>query len=105
MTHPALDIAEQCKYPNGFWPWFYANQQVWNAFRIRAIRMALMGRKTYSARTIIENVRWDTEIKDSTVHFKINDHFTPGLARYWMHVYGERWSGFFKLRDSLGRDL
>lgn len=105
MTHPALDMAEQCKYPDGFWPWFYKNQNVWNAFRIRAIRMALMGRKRYSARTIIENVRWDTEIKDSDVHFRINDHYTPGLARLFMHKYGKRWPKFFDLRDSLGHNL
>ena len=105
MTYQAVDIVELCKYPDGFWPWFYKTPAIWNAFRIKAIRMALMGRKYYSALTITETIRWETEIKDSEVHFKINDHYTPGLARLFMQKYGARWPGFFKLRDSLGRDL
>ena len=101
MTHPALDMAEQCKYPDGFWPWYSENRHIWDAFKVKALRMALLGRKRYSARTIIETIRWDTEIRDSEVHFKINNNYVPGLARLFMHTYGDRCPGFFDIRDGM----
>ena len=65
----------------------------------------MKGRKRYSARTIVECIRWDTDIKDTEKTFKINDHYTPGMARLFMSEYGEKYPRFFQLRDSLGRDL
>lgn len=98
MNQMALSLDEQCKFPDGFWPWLAENQHIWKAFKVKAIRMALKGRKHYSARTIIETIRWETDLKDSEATFKINDHYTPGLARLWMQEYGNRWPGFFEIR-------
>jgi len=104
QTELKLSVADQLRYPDGFWPWLRDNPHIWQAFRVKAIRMALLGRKRYSARTIIETIRWDTDLKDSETTFKINDHYTPGLARLFMHDYGHKWPGFFNLRDSQGMD-
>ena len=90
-------------YPQGFWKWLGENEHIYTAFKIEAIRMALTGRPRYSARTIVELLRWQTDLKDSEVTFKINDHYTPGMARLFMSEYGERFPKFFNLRDSLGR--
>ncbi len=97
-TQQELTLEEEMRYPNGFWRWHAENPHIYKAFRVMAIRMALMGRKRYSARTIIEVIRWNSEIKDSTVHFKINDHYTPGLARLFMRDYHNKWPKFFELR-------
>jgi hypothetical protein len=103
MTQNLLNFPSD-NYPNGFWKWLQTNGHIYDAFKIEAIRMAMTGRKRYSARTIIEILRWRTDLKDSDVTFKINDHYTPGMARLFMSEYGERFPKFFNLRDSLGRD-
>lgn len=91
-------------YPAGFWKWLKENEHIYLAFKIEAIRMALTGRKRYSARTIVEVLRWQTDLRDSDTTFKINDHYTPGMARLFLAEYGKRFPEFFQLRDSLGRD-
>ena len=52
----------------------------------------------------MESIRWKTDLSDSDKTFKINNDYTPGMARLFMSEYGEKYPGFFKLRDSLGRD-
>ena len=66
--------------------------------------MAETGRKHYSARTIVELLRWQTDLKDSDKTFKINDHFTPGMARLFMSEHGKRYPDFFRLRNGIGWD-
>lgn len=92
-------------YPARFFQWLSSNEHVYAEFKKRALRMALMGRKRYSAKTIVETIRWDTEIADTDVEFKLNNNFTSGMARLFMAEYGGRFPDFFQLRDSLGRDV
>ena len=99
-----IPLIERDGYPAGFWHWLARNEHIYAAFKIEAIRMALTGRKRYSARTITEVLRWQTDLKDSETTFKINGNYVPGMARLFMSEYGERFPGFFQLRDSLGRD-
>jgi hypothetical protein len=104
MNQGALQLDfEDDGYPVNFWRWLRANQHVYRAFCAYAFRMAMTGRKRYSARTIVERIRWDTDLSDNEETFKINDHYTPGMARLFMSEYGEKYPGFFQLRDSLGR--
>ena len=91
-------------YPINFWRWLNNNGPVYHAFKSYAFRMARLGRKRYSAKTIVERIRWDTDISDSEKTFKINNSYTSGMARLFMYQHGEKYPGFFKLRDSLGND-
>jgi len=91
------------KYPGGFFSWLARNQRIYNEFEKQALRMALRGRKRYSARTIIEVIRWNTDLRDSGSSFKINGNQVPGMARLFMETHGEKYPKFFELRDSLGR--
>lgn len=102
MNQPALRFDDG--YPAGFWRWFADNNRIWREFEKRALRMARTGRGHYSARTIVETLRWDTDLCDSEATFKINDHYTPGLARLWMNTHGKQYPKFFRLRDGIGRD-
>ena len=102
MNQPALTFRDP--YPDGFWLWLPKNRHIYRAFERRALQMARTGRKRYSARTITETIRWQTDLADSETTFKINDHYTPGMARLWMNTHGATYPGFFRLRDSLGRD-
>ena len=85
-------------YPDGFWRWYEKNKTVYREFERQALVMARKGRERYSARTIIEVMRWQSDIADTTTLFKINDHFTPGMSRLWMNTHGETHPKFFEIR-------
>lgn len=89
-------------YPSGFDRWLQNNRHIYTEFARRALYMARAGRKHYSARTIVEAMRWDSDLRDSDALFKINDHYTPGMARLFMEKYGRTHPGFFQLRDAIG---
>lgn len=92
-------------YPAGFWKWLESNEPVYRAFCSHAFRMAMRNRKRYSAKTIVELIRWNTDLSDSEKTFKINNSYTSGMARLFMAEYGDRYPGFFSLRDSRGNDV
>lgn len=91
-------------YPAGFWRWLNANRHIYTEFEKRALAMAKTGRKRYSARTIVEVMRWETDLQDSDKQFRINDHYTPGMARYFLERWEKTYPGFFRLRDPIGLD-
>ena len=85
-------------YPDGFFNWLPKNSHVYREFERRALKMARAGRKRYGARTIIEAMRYDSDIADSETTFKLNDHYTPGMARLWMATHSEKYPKFFEIR-------
>lgn len=86
------------RYPCGFFQWLPKNSKVYREFEHRALQMARTRRKRYSARTLVEVMRWDSDIGDKEKTFKINDHFTPGMARLFMATHGAAYPNFFQLR-------
>lgn len=81
-----------------FYTWLEKNWPIWVLFCQYADQMRVKGRKYYSARTIMEHVRWHRHISDSLdVTFKINDHWTPKLARTYNALVG---FSFFETRES-----
>jgi len=101
MNQAPLDFDD--KYPDGFFRWLQANARIYTEFERRALCMARAGRKHYSARTIVEAIRWNTDLQDSDSIFKINGNYVPGMARLFMETHDEQYPGFFQLRDSLGQ--
>ncbi len=97
MTQTEIKL-DYDSYPDGFWHWLGKNEHIYAAFKVKALTMALKGRKRYSARTIIETVRWESDLEDSEVTFKLNDKWTPGMARLFMSEFGERYPKFFEIR-------
>lgn len=95
-----LDIKDdRLDYPEGFFHWLQFNDHVWKMFEEYALQMA-QHRKRFSARTIVEVMRWNNTIrqkKDKT--FKLSNNMTPGLARLWMAKYGDRYPKFFSLQQ------
>ena len=75
----------------------YDNWHIWLAFSREANRIYATGRRRYAARTIIEWLRHETALRERNSEFKINDHFTPDLARLWLVFHPER-AGFFETR-------
>ena len=101
MNQAALQF-EDDGFPVGFWHWLRQNEHIYSAFKCLAFQMALSGRTRYSAKTIIERIRWDTDIRDSETMFKVNNSYTSGLARLFMAEYGDRHPNFFELRNAIG---
>jgi hypothetical protein len=65
-----------------------------------ALRMAKRGFTHYSARTIIHVMRHHTAERDGTSAYKINDHISPPLAR-WFLVRHPELPSFFELRERI----
>jgi len=100
MTPAQLHYAETHwrEYPARFFKWLEDNEHIWIAFEKQALRMASI-RSHYSARTIIEVLRWNSDISEgSNELFKINDHCIPGLSRLWMSKHGKKHPKFFEHR-------
>ncbi|MAS98849.1 MAG: hypothetical protein CMF29_08040 [Kiritimatiellaceae bacterium] len=81
-----------------WWEFHKANPHVYNLFCDYANKAIASGRKHYSARTIIELIRWHNDIETTESDFKINDHVVPYYARLFMHYHPEH-KGFFELRQ------
>lgn len=94
----ARAAAEEANLGPVFYTWLEANWPIWFAFCRLADAMRNKGRKYYSARAVMEVVRWHRHLSDSLeITYKINDHITPKLARTYNRMIG---SEFFRERDS-----
>lgn len=85
------------QFRSDFAGWLVQNWPIWKAFEREASRIYARGRSRYAARTIIEWLRHETALREVGSEFKINDHYTPDLARLWLCHYPER-AGFFEVR-------
>lgn len=74
-----------------------ANPQVYDLFRKLAFKMRSTGRDRYSARTIIEVIRWDFDLKTYGEVFQINGDFVPIYVRLLIYHHPE-FREFFELR-------
>jgi len=57
------------------------NPGVWIMFKRYAADVKESGVQRYSARTIIERIRWHHEIEHRRADWKLNNNFTPYFAR------------------------
>ena len=85
-------------YPDGFFHWLGQNQEVWKTFENYALRMA-QSRERFSARTIVEVMRWNNDIRQKNPIFKLSNNMTPGMARLWMAKHGQNHPKFFQLQE------
>lgn len=99
------------QYPEGFFHWLQLNSHIWEQFERYALTMAAK-RNRYSARTIIEVMRWDSDLRNRVAKphpvsgvlippplFKLSNNMTPGLARLWMAKHGNRNLKFFQINQ------
>lgn len=85
-------------FTEGFIKWIHSNLHVFSAFCDRAKAVVSSGRTHYSARTIIETVRYHTDIKQKNgKSFKIDNDMVPYLSRLCELVYPET-NGLFEKR-------
>jgi hypothetical protein len=80
------------------------NPNVFKQFVELAFKMLQTGRAKYSARTIIEVMRWERDLQTVGEVFKINDNYTPIYVRMLIHENPE-FGDFFELRRVRSRGL
>ena len=80
-----------------FKEWHLLNPHIYRQFKELAFMMRARGRQRYSARTIIEKMRWDYDIKTTGDMFEINGDFVPIYVRLLIHNHPE-FNDFFELR-------
>ena len=77
------------------------NPNVFRRFEGEALKVISRGFGHYSARTIMEYLRHNSNLEaDPTKMFKINDHLTPTLARDFMQAHPEAPKKFFEMRGA-----
>lgn len=74
------------------------NPHVYAAFRDRALRAVKSGLKKYSAKTIIEVIRWHYDIETKGDELLLNNNYTAYYARKFMDEY-PMYRGFFETRS------
>jgi hypothetical protein len=85
--------------PATFWNWLDENPTLWRTFLELALQ-AFNVRERYSARTVIEVMRWNTDILEAGGSFKIGNNHVPHMARLFNHLVRRE---FFSLRDNGGK--
>jgi len=98
MVQDLFHHASEEKRRRAFEEFHALNPHVWAEFERRALLLIASGRARYSARTIIEAIRWHFDAETTSADgFKINDHHSAFYAR----LFAERHPGhgeFFKMK-------
>jgi hypothetical protein len=103
MPQQSFRFAEQKTIDERFGEFLEANPHFFPAFRKAAIQLLAAGHKRYSARGIVEGLRFNASFETTSLDgWKINDHFTSRLARKLMGEDG-RFIGFFEVRKLKSR--
>jgi hypothetical protein len=96
------------RYPSNilarFKAWHHRNPHIYEQFKALAYKMRATGRERYSARTIIEVMRWHYDLRTKGDVFEVNDNFTPIYVRMLIHDHPE-FTGFFELRTVRSRGV
>lgn len=86
-------------YRSGFDQWLADNWEIFDHFCREADRMWVRhARRHYSARTIVEHLRHWSATREKGGEYKINDWWTPHMARLYIAMNPGR-EGFFELRE------
>lgn len=82
-----------------WWAWHKENPHVWDLFQRFTFEAINAGYDHYSTNSVIERIRWHSEIETRGDKFKINNNHAPYYARYFHHMYPQH-DGFFRTRNA-----
>lgn len=88
---------DRSQYREDFADWLSANNHIWLAFVQKADAVWNRGRRHYSARTIVHVLRFESGLHEVGGEWKINNNFTPDMARLYIETYPDR-AGLFETR-------
>lgn len=78
------------RYRGDFYGWLHDNSHIMLAFETEAERVWARGRRHYSARTIVEYLRHETLLAETSGEWKINDWWTPDMARLFVALHPDK---------------
>lgn len=97
--------AKPMKWWRGLPDYVDANMHIFRQFLQFSVRMRNTGRDHYGARSIIEVVRYHSQLED-TSEFKINNNASSEFARLAMLMFPETFpDGWFEIRETIGRAM
>ena len=88
--------------------WLDENPQVFKRFEEEALRVIMRGFRHYSARTILEVLRHESNLRADPGGWKplkINDHITPMVSRMFMKAHPEAPKNFFSMRRAAADEV
>ena len=74
-------------------------REVWRLFVQYACDAKAAGRQRYSAKAILERIRWHVSIETAGDAFKINNNWAPDLARKLARELPDEFADFFETRE------
>ena len=86
-------------FPDKFVEWLQDNHHIFTAFAKQAIDVANKGFRHYSSKTIIEYLRHHTALTESGGEWKINNNYTPYMARLF-DLRHPSYAGMFEYRKT-----
>jgi len=89
----------QDQFSEGFYDWLSIyNARIFDHFEHMAGQAYAKGRRRYSARRILEDMRYETPLAEiGSSGWKLNNDHTPDFARLYLLLHPEQ-EGFFELR-------
>jgi hypothetical protein len=96
-THPTLPPVD---WAANFKEFDKTNPEIYGLFRFFALELLAAGRTRYSARTIIERIRWHQATSSDDGEFKINNNYIAHYARK-LAQEDSRFTEFFTWRKML----
>jgi hypothetical protein len=91
------------QFRSGFLDYAVDNWHLYEGFKERAFQMAATGRDHYSAKTIIQVLRFHSDLAEVDSEFKVNDKWAADFGRLFM-LRHPNYQGFFKTKISEHRD-
>lgn len=91
-------FAKELKNKNQFEKFHSENPEVYILFVRFAFEAIRSGRGRYGAKSIIERIRWHTNVETNGKDFKINNNHAPYYARLFAEEYHEH-KDFFVTRE------
>lgn len=86
-------------FSDDFVDWLPDNMHVYQAFVVEAIKIHSRGFKHYSSKTIIHVLRHHSAVSEVGGEWKINNNFSPYLARLFDLAYPHM-AGMFEYRST-----
>lgn len=97
MTFKQGDIFTQYTFPDWFLEYMNENPKVYEKFEQLALTGINAGIERVSGRYIVETIRWNTRVAEKNSLFKIDDHVSPYLTRFFITKY-PHYESRFELR-------
>ncbi len=86
-----------------FQGWLLDNGNIWLEFVKKAREAKSKGHtQRFSAKTIIEIMRWESPLRESDVTFKISNNHTADLARLVTACWPAEFNGYFRINKRAG---